>query len=195
MTKIKGKKIVIVIDMINDFRDGVFANPRVERIIPNIVDLLERKVLEGYDALFLGDSHGKDDRELKIFPPHGMRGTEGAMIIPELRKFLKEDGSNYIAKTAYAGFMRTSLMDLIIEIKPEEIILVGVCTDICVLHNAFGMFYLLEGEGIESVIIIPKDCVETFDAPDHPADMNNKFALAHMSQVLGFKVVETQKEA
>lgn len=193
MAENNGNELVIVIDMIIDFYTGAFANPRVERIIPNIVDLLDEKTAQGCDVIFLGDSHGKNDRELKIFPAHGMKGTGGAMIIPELRRFLNADGSNYIAKSTYAGFMRTNFAEILIEKKPKKIILVGVCTDICVLHNAFGIFYILEGEGIESEVIIPRNCVETYDAPGHEADMNNKFALAHMEQMLGFKVVETYK--
>ena len=58
----------------------------------------------------------------------------------------------------------------------------GVCTDICVLHTV----YDLRVRGY--AVVVPQDVVETYDAPGHEADEINRFALAHIRDVLGATV-------
>ncbi|GAC1480176.1 MAG: hypothetical protein PVSMB9_04620 [Candidatus Dormibacteria bacterium] len=57
--------------------------------------------------------------------------------------------------------------------------MVGVCTDICVLHTVADL------RNRDYAVVVPADAVETFDGPGHPGDEVQRFALAHMSQVLG----------
>lgn len=180
--------VVIVIDMLRGFCDiGNLANPRMARIIPNVAKLLERKAKEGWKIIFLADNHEKNDLEFRLFPEHCVRGTEEAEIIKELKKFVT-DGAIVIAKTIYSGFYGTVLGTRLAEEKPKTVVVVGVCTDICVLYTTFD----LVKRGYK--VVIPADAVETYDAPGHNAEEINKVFLAHIKNILGAKVVEKQEE-
>lgn len=62
---------------------GKLYVPGAEKIIPNV----ERLVQAARDGrVFLvssGDAHAPDDPEFKVFPPHCVKGTPGAEIIPQ----------------------------------------------------------------------------------------------------------------
>jgi len=178
------KRVKLLIDTIKGFHDiGNLANPRMANIIPNIIKLLEKD--EPSDRTFLlGDCHDLDDEEFQMFPPHCVEGTEETEIIDELRiPFVKARGQ-YIPKTRYSGFFNTELELILEHLKPEQVIVVGVCTDICILHTVADL------RNRDYRVIIPRDCVETFDAPNHPADQHNQWALNHMQYVLGAIVVD-----
>lgn len=185
--------LVIVTDAIREFEAGPF-NSRMDRIAKNMHSLLARKKSEGYKIIFLGDRHKAGDRELRILPEHAMEGTESTEIIFELRQFLEEDGSNYIPKQVYSGLFRTDLLNIIRKEKPDTIIIAGVCTDICVLHLAINLYYVQDLLDRDIEFVVPRNCVETFDNPDHPADVYSTVALSHMKNMLGFKIVETEAE-
>ena len=181
--------VVLVVDMLRGFKDiGNLANPRMARIIPNVRDLLQRKIKDGWKIIFLADNHEVNDVEFELFPSHCIRGTEEAEIIPELMKFTA-NGAIVISKTRYSGFWGTNLEKIMAKEKPKTVIVVGVCTDICVFFTAHDLIKL----GYK--VIIPRDAVETYDAPGHNAEEINKVFIAQMKNILGVKIIEKQKEA
>lgn len=64
---------------------GKLYVPGAEKIIPNISRLVD--VARAGRVLLVSDAceHSPDDPEFKAFPPHCIRGTPGARIIPEAR--------------------------------------------------------------------------------------------------------------
>src|ERR1043166_9128807 len=74
-------RALIVCDMLNDFVSGALANPRSERIIPNIQDLLARARAANKDWLvaYVNDAHLPGDVELDVWGEHAMAGTPGEM--------------------------------------------------------------------------------------------------------------------
>lgn len=181
--------VVLVVDMLRGFKDiGNLANPRMANIIPNIEDLLERKTKEGWKIIFLADNHSEDDKEFELFPTHCVKGTEETKIIQELRRFV-EAGAIVVHKKSYSGFSGTNLGKYIAMEKPEIVIVVGVCTDICVFFTTYDLVRF----GYK--VIVPRDAVETYDlVPGHDADEINNVFLAQMKNILGVKIVETQEE-
>jgi len=163
---------VLVVDMLRGFLEEgypLYCGAKARRIIPNIQGLLERELAQGGKAFFICDHHAPDDPEFKMFPPHCVEGTVEAEVIPELAKYPGE----IIPKKRYSAFFGTLLEEKLEELKPEKIIVCGVCTDICVLHtvaNARNRDYQVE---------VPVDCVASFDEKAH------HFALEHMEKVLG----------
>jgi nicotinamidase/pyrazinamidase len=62
---------------------GKLYVPGAERVIPNIERLAAAAVESGALLVSSGDSHPEGDPEFERFPPHCLRGTPGARIIPE----------------------------------------------------------------------------------------------------------------
>ena len=166
---------VLVIDMLRGFLEEgypLYCGDKARRIISNVQDLLEQELAQGSKVFFICDQHDPDDLEFKMFPPHCIKGTAEAEVIPELAQYPGE----IITKKRYSGFFDTPLEQKLKELKPEKVIVCGVCTDICVLHtvtNARNRDYQVE---------VPADCVASFDEKAH------HFALEHMAKVLGAKL-------
>lgn len=182
--------VILVVDMVKGFHNiGNLANPRTAAIIPNIRELLARKIEEGgWRILFLADTHQPDDKEFDMFPPHCIEGTEETELVAELQKFCKMGDNIVYPKSRFSGFYKTSLDEFLKLEKPEKVVVVGVCTDICVLYTAAGL------RERDYRVIVPKDCVETYTAPRHSAKKARKWTFWHMREVLGVTIVKSQKE-
>jgi nicotinamidase-related amidase len=175
-------KAIIVVDMLVGFcRRGALASPRLDSITPRIVEYLERERAAGAELIFLVDTHAPDDPEFAMFPPHCVRGSGEDEVVPELRAFAA--GGHVLRKRRYSGFTGTRLEELLRELAPDVVEVVGVCTDICVLHTVAGL------RDRDYAVVVRREMVETYDAPGHEADEVNRFALAHMRDILGARVV------
>lgn len=175
--------VVLIVDMLKGFHNtGKLANPRLNRIIPNVAMLLHKESTQGNWLVFLGDNHKVNDEEFKTWPPHCIEGSEEAEVIDQLKPFLRRKNTIFIPKTRYSGFFRTNLEKVLDEIKPQRVIVVGVCTDICVFCTVVDLRMR------DYKVIVPRNCIETFDSPDHPAGEVNKTFLHHMETILGVEV-------
>jgi len=175
--------VTIVVDVLNGFcREGNLASPRCAAAIPRIREIVEERQQAGDQLIFLADTHDPDDKEFEIFPVHCVRGTNEAEVVDELRPFLRS--AVLIRKRRYSGFFETDLERVLRQASPEEVTVVGVCTDICVMHTVADL------RNRDYRVTVPATGVETFDAPGHPGDEVQRFALAHLRGVLGARVVE-----
>ncbi|MCR5501188.1 MAG: cysteine hydrolase [Acetatifactor sp.] len=126
------KKVLIVVDMQNDFVTGCLGSKEAQAIVPEMV-----KFVESFDGtvIFTKDTHGEnymDSQEGKKLPvPHCIKGTEGWEIIPELKAFA--DKAAVYEKPTFGS--KELAADIANE-EPDEVTLIGVCTGICVLNNA-----------------------------------------------------------
>lgn len=80
------RKIILWgVDVQADFMlpGGRLYVPGAEKIIPNIRRLMAAASESGVLIVSSGDSHPEGDPEFETFPPHCLRGTPGAQIIPE----------------------------------------------------------------------------------------------------------------
>ena len=126
--------ITIVVDVLNGFcKAGNLASPRCDAAIPRIRDLIDERRRAGDQLIFLADTHDPNDREFEVFPVHCVRGTKEADVVEELQPFLKD--ATLIRKRRYSGFFETNLDELLKAARPEQVTVIGVCTDICVLHT------------------------------------------------------------
>ena len=167
---------VIVVDMLRGFLEEghpLFCGKEARRVIPCVQRLLERELKQGSKVIFLADSHDPDDLEFKMFPRHCVAGTKEADIIPELARYPGET----IPKKRYSGFFGTPLEQRLKELKPEKLIVAGVCTDICVMHT------VADARNRDYTVEVPVDCVATLNQESH------RFALDHMEKILGAKLV------
>ena len=123
------KKTLIVIDMQNDFVDQALGTPEAVAIVDNVKKKIAEYASRGDEIIFTHDTHGEnylDTNEGKHLPVvHCVDGTEGWKIYDGLE--VKD--AKYIKKYSF-GFTGWKEYDL------EEVELVGLCTDICVVSNA-----------------------------------------------------------
>lgn len=124
-------KILVVVDMQNDFIDGALGTKEAEAIVPYV-----QKKIESYKnekIYFTRDTHGENYSETqegkKLPVPHCIKGTDGWQISDKLDTF----GCEVIDKPTFGS---VALSKLIKEDNPESVELCGLCTDICVISNA-----------------------------------------------------------
>lgn len=133
-------KILVVVDMQNDFIDGSLGTKEAQEIVPGVV----RKI-QDFDGMVLAtrDTHGEDylnsAEGLKLPVVHCVKGTEGWQIRREVEEALSgQPGSRTIDKPTFGSVeLGECVKELNEEKEPvEEITLIGLCTDICVISNA-----------------------------------------------------------
>ena len=123
------RRLLIVVDMQNDFVDGALGFEGADRIIPGIIDRISEYEKNEDEIVYTLDTHFEaymDTQEGKNLPVvHCIENTEGW----EIREGLYFDGAEIINKPSfgYTGWKERSF---------EEIEIVGLCTDICVVSNA-----------------------------------------------------------
>ena len=124
-------KILVVVDMQNDFIDGALGTPEAASIVPYV-----REVIESFDGkvLYTRDTHFADymdTQEGKNLPvPHCIKDTDGWRIRKELDALRKTPPIDKIT------FGSKALVDILKgEPSIESITFVGLCTDICVISN------------------------------------------------------------
>jgi nicotinamidase/pyrazinamidase len=170
-------KAVIVVDMVRGFLEpghALFGGDACRAIIPVMRAYLERERTNGSLLVFLADTHDPDDLEFRMFPPHCVRGTDEVEVIPELADLAA--AAIVVPKRRYSGFFDTPLDVILRDRDVSEVAVVGVMTDICVLHTTAD----LRNRDYDTTIVA--DCVASFDPAAH------EFALGHMRAVLGARL-------
>ncbi len=154
-------KALVVIDMLNDFVTGKIANPRAERIIPTIKELVQKARADRDDWLvvYANDAHLPGDFELRVWGEHAMAGDPGARVIAALEPHL---GVRELVspKRAYGAFDGTHLDERLRALGVDEVVLAGQHTHICIRHSAYGA--LIRGYAIA----VPRDAVCAFEGVD-----------------------------
>jgi nicotinamidase-related amidase len=169
---------LIVVDMQRGFLEKgypLYCGKEARNVIPKVRKLIEEEIEKGSYLFFTADTHDPGDKEFEVFPQHCLRGTVEAEIIPELAEFVEK--GTLIQKRRFSGFFETDLAEKLEELKPDKLIVCGVCTDICV------MFTVADARNLDYAVEIPRDCVASFDPEAH------EFALKHMEKILGARVI------
>ncbi len=128
------EKILVVVDMQNDFVTGSLGSTDAEKIVPAVV-----KKVQEWDGrvIFTQDTHGKDymnTHEGKNLPvEHCIKDTWGWEIIDELKNPEAMKDAQIFEKGTFGS---TDLAKFLAECDPESIEFIGLCTDICVVSNA-----------------------------------------------------------
>ncbi len=177
----KMSKVLLVIDMLNDFMDpsgALYCGDEAVKIIPVVRHLIDLFVRTEQHIIYLRDAHAEDDREFELFSRHAVKGTWGYRIIPELTP---PAGSMVIDKTRFSGFYGNDLDKIIASIAPEEVWVSGVVTSICVMDTAGGL------RNRDFAVVVPVDAVADFDPQAH------EFALKRMHRVYGARLVKAQE--
>lgn len=178
-------KALINIDYTNDFiadNGALTCGIPGQAIEQRLADLTEEFVQNGDFVVMAIDLHFQGDTshpEYRLYPPHNIEGTWGRKLYGKV----KETNDKYVDKilwmdkSRYSAFHNTELEKELRMRQITEIHLVGVCTDICVLHTATDAYNL----GFD--VVIHEDAVASFDQVGH------EWALKHFRNQLGFTIV------
>lgn len=130
------KKVLVVVDMQNDFVDGALGTKEASGIVDNVVSKIENfegkifATLDTHQNNYMETSEGK-----KLPVPHCIRMTTGWLLNEKVRDALSDKDYKIIEKKTFGS---TKLVKKIQKIKKNddmEIEFVGLCTDICVVSN------------------------------------------------------------
>lgn len=152
-------KILVVVDMQNDFISGALGTKEAEAIVSRVAEKIR-----GFDGkvFYTRDTHEDnylDTQEGKNLPVvHCIRGTEGWELHPEIEKLRNGEPVNKPAfgsiELGYAVKEYNTERMVLGEDMVDSIILIGLCTDICVISNAM----ILKAMFPEIPIIVDASC-------------------------------------
>lgn len=178
----KEKTAIVFVDMVVGFVDkGILSSPRVADIVEKLVSLNEKT--NGYKKIFFLDEHEKGCAEHNDYAEHCLKGTEEAELIPQFKNGATiNDNTVMIPKNSTNGFHAPGFKCWLEENETEiqNYILVGCEADICVSHFATTLKTYFNQNNLNRRIIVPIDCVETFDFGTHDGDLMKVISLWEM---------------
>ena len=172
-------KVLLIVDMQNDFVTGCLGSPEAQAIVP----VMEQRIKEYQGdtlVVFTKDTHYDDymdTQEGKNLPvPHCKFMTPGWSIVKPISSvvdwgnFMKLSTADIvngrILKTTFGSIELAEIMrGLCTDSDVEEIVLMGVCTDICVVSNAM----LLKAYCPETLITVDASCCAGVTPERHKA--------------------------
>lgn len=174
------KRIVFwEVDVQTDFMlpGGKLYVPGAEKIIPNIRRLVEAAESTGALLVSSACAHSENDPEFRVFPPHCIKGTDGARVIPEgmkkafqtiptdaafkLPAHILDSPQIVIEKQVLDVFSNPYASELVEHLGPNaEYVVFGVVTEYCVKCASKGL--LNRGRKVSIV----RDAIETLDATE-----------------------------
>ncbi len=162
---------VLVIDMANDFvyPTGVIADAggpeyqrRAQALIPRLRGLLDAARRAGVTVIYVTDAHTPGDSELKKWPPHAMRGTRQADVVPDLAP---QPGDVVLEKRTYSPFASSDLEGELRARAITRLYITGLHTDCCARHTSGDAFQ----KGYDLVWVT--DALQAFTDEAHQAGL------------------------
>jgi len=174
------KKLLIVVDMINGFiNEGNLHDKGINLIIPACAANIESFIEADQDIVAFCDNHEKESREFTAYPEHCLKATSESELVEELVKF--RDSMHVIAKNSTNGFFAPGFQEYIDKLyEYEKIVLVGCCTDICVLQLALSLKAYCNEKDYDCRIIVDSQACDTFDIEGHSRIDYNDLAFSLM---------------
>ena len=160
------KKLLVVVDMQNDFITGALGTPEAQGIVDVAVEKI--KSWDG-DIIATFDTHNNDyldTNEGKHLPVvHCVADTDGHRMNDAIAETISDKYESYIGGIHKYTFGSTALPEYIRGRGYEEIELIGLCTDICVVSNAL----LLKANYPELKITVDASCCAGVTPESHKA--------------------------
>lgn len=161
-------KLLVVVDMQNDFIDGALGSPEAQAIVPAVAAKIAEYKASNRPIIYTRDSHNSNylnTQEGQHLPvPHCIAGTHGweiadglyveGSIVDNKHSFGSTNLVNYIASNYRGRF--------------DEIEVIGLCTDICVISNVM----ILKAYFPEIPITVDSKCCAGVTPASHENALN-----------------------
>ena len=159
------EKVLIVVDMQKDFVDGALGTKEAVGIVDKVaakISSFDGDIIATYDTHdknYMGTQEGK-----KLPVPHCIKDTEGWQLNQKVQAALDAKGYKAVYKPTFGS---VDLVDIIkkYDIESTEIVMIGLCTDICVVSNAL----LLKANFPEMNISVDASCCAGVTPEKHEA--------------------------
>lgn len=148
-------KLLLVIDMQNDFIDGALGTKEAVSIVENVIaeiNSFEGTIVYTRDTHFENYMNTIEGKNLPV--PHCIKNTNGWELHPEINKLCETSDSKIIDKLTFGSKDLPTLLTQLCPSGIDEIELIGLCTDICVISNAL----LLKAFFPDTVISVKESC-------------------------------------
>ena len=160
------KKGLVVIDMQNDFIDGALGTKEAQAIVPNVVRLIGEG---GWDDIMVTqDTHYNDYLDTlegkKLPVKHCIAGTHGWFLNRDVLNALQQVPLRY-ADFDKNTFGSIRLAEYVRDEKFDEIVISGLCTDICVASNAL----MIRAYNPDLIVKVKADCCAGVTPETHDA--------------------------
>ena len=169
--------VLLLIDMINDFDwpHGKAMLPQALAAAQALARLKKRTAAAGIPAIYVNDNFGRGRSDFMCQVKHCLAARQRGRDVASLLKPKKRD--YFVLKPKHSGFYSSPLHILLEHIGAKTLIITGITTESCVLFTA------TEASLRGYRVIIPRDCVASFDAEAEAA------ALKVMAKSLKAKIL------
>lgn len=154
------KKLLVIVDMQNDFIDGSLGTIEAKNIVKNVKNKIEKYIDSKDEIIFTLDTHFEnylETQEGKNLPiKHCIKNSEGW----QLHKSLQNFNAKKFEKNTFASL---ELSKYISKNNYSSIELVGLCTDVCVISNAL----LIKATVPEIPILVDSKCCAGVTVESH----------------------------
>ena len=211
---------LIIVDEVNGFATvgaGNLApqtpNEQVSTMVSETNRLAHSFIEQGMPVLAFLDTHEPGKPE-PPYPPHCERGSGEEELVPELKWIEKEPLATLVRKDCINGFIGSfqpdgsnSIIDWVKENRVKNVLVVGICTDICVMDFVLTLLSARNHgmlQGLNEVVVYDKGC-STYDLPrdvvkeiglppstSHPQDLTHYMGLYFMAS-RGAQLVNSAK--
>ena len=159
-------KVLVVIDMQHDFVRGSLGSKEAQDIVPQVLSKVHEAKQCGHQIIYTRDTHDVNylqTLEGQYLPvEHCLRGSEGWAIIHELQDVMTSEDI-ILDKPIFGSLELITKVQSLQDV--EEVELIGVCTDICIVSNAL----LLKNHCPNLEITVDRDCCAGVTVESHEA--------------------------
>lgn len=172
--------VFVMVDIVNGFiNEGAMASPDIGRIIPPICGLLKKCTAKGIPSVAFADCHSENCEEFYNFPVHCLKGSSESEIVDEIKKI---GGYTLICKNSTNGFHEKKFREYLSEKSTvNNFIVVGDCTDICVMQFCLALKTYFTVNNRRCRIVVPLNCVDTYNGQGHNSTFANLAAIRIMT--------------
>ena len=160
------KKILVVVDMQNDFVDGSLGTPEAAAVVPAVVNKIrgfDGKIFATLDTHFENYMDTAEGQKLPV--PHCIKGTDGWKLNNDILDALESKDYVPVEKNTFGSI---DLPGLIREAAGDDdfsVEVIGICTDICVVSNVL----LIKANFPEVSISVDASCCAGVTPEKHEA--------------------------
>lgn len=133
-------KLLVVVDMQNDFISGALGTQEAEEIVPLVLEKIDSYRAAGDKIIFTQDTHFPDylkTLEGKNLPiKHCIKDSWGWELVEEIKALVSLENHQIFEKHTFACLEMARSLCESLDYNIESIEIVGLCTDICVVSNA-----------------------------------------------------------